>query len=65
MYAIMPLFIGYIIYSLIYEEHKGWFSFALATQVGFIYIFGISIEFDHLFQIFYIRIHSNDTTTLY
>jgi len=40
MYVLMPLYIAYIIYSLIYEEHKGWYSFFLQTQVGFIYVFG-------------------------
>lgn len=37
---LVPLFIGYMIYSLIYEEHKGWYSFFLSSCVGFIYLFG-------------------------
>jgi len=40
MWALLPLYIGYSIYSLIYDEHKGWYSFFIQTQVGFIYVFG-------------------------
>ena len=38
--AFIPLLIGYTIYSLIYESHKGWYSFVLKILVGFIYMFG-------------------------
>ena len=38
---LLPLFICYLVYSLIYEDHKGWYSFLLSSCVGFIYIFGI------------------------
>lgn len=40
LYASIPLFIGYVGYSLVYESHKGWWSFCLKTLVGFIYVFG-------------------------
>lgn len=36
----MPLFAGYVVYSLVYENHKGWWSFCIKTLVGFIYVFG-------------------------
>jgi len=39
-YAFYPALAGYTIYSLIYNEHKGWYSFILSTLVSFIYIFG-------------------------
>ena len=39
-YAMIPLIIGYTIYSVIYNEHKGWYSFILNTLVGSIYTFG-------------------------
>jgi len=39
-WALIPLLLGYAIYSLIYEKHKGWYSFVLETLVGFIYMFG-------------------------
>merc|ERR1711904_204554 len=30
----------YAIYSMMYKEHKGWYSFILNTLVGFVYMFG-------------------------
>ena len=39
-YALFPLLIGYTIYSVFYEEHKGWYSFIVSTLVGFVYTFG-------------------------
>ena len=30
----------YTVYSLVYNEHKGWYSFVLNTLVGAIYLFG-------------------------
>lgn len=38
--AIIPLLIGYTIYSVFYLEHKSWWSFILGTLVGFVYAFG-------------------------
>ncbi|KAI8607584.1 cleft lip and palate transmembrane 1, partial [Chytriomyces sp. MP71] len=34
-YALIPLLSGYTIYSVYYEEHKGWYSFIVGTLVGF------------------------------
>lgn len=48
-YIIWPLLIGYIIYSLIYEEHKGWYSFIISTLVGFVYMFGFLSLLPQLF----------------
>lgn len=39
-YACAPLLLGYSIYSLIVDEHKGWYSFLISTQVRFIYFAG-------------------------
>lgn len=39
-YALFPIMIGYTIYSVLYNEHKGWYSFILNTLVGCIYTFG-------------------------
>ena len=39
-WAMIPLMIGYTIYSMMYNEHKGWYSFILNTLVGSIYTFG-------------------------
>ncbi|CAO3593202.1 unnamed protein product [Absidia cylindrospora] len=35
-----PLLAGYAIYSLLYDEHKSWYSFVLKTLVEFVYLFG-------------------------
>lgn len=35
-----PLLGGYAIYSLLYDEHKSWYSFVLKTLVEFVYLFG-------------------------
>ncbi|KAJ3296763.1 Cleft lip and palate transmembrane protein 1 like protein [Rhizoclosmatium sp. JEL0117] len=39
-YVLYPLLAGYTIYSAVYEEHKGWYSFIVGTLVGFVYMFG-------------------------
>lgn len=39
-YLIAPLMIGYTVYSVMYNEHKGWYSFIINTLVGCIYTFG-------------------------
>ncbi|KAI8970372.1 cleft lip and palate transmembrane protein 1-domain-containing protein [Mycotypha africana] len=35
-----PLLGGYAIYSLLYDEHKSWYSYVLKTLVEFVYMFG-------------------------
>jgi hypothetical protein len=41
LYAVaMPLLIAYAAYSLIYETHKSWYSFVIATLVGSVYAYG-------------------------
>jgi hypothetical protein len=37
-----PLLVGYCIYSLIYNEHRGWYSFVLNLLYGFLLTFGES-----------------------
>lgn len=39
-YVCYPLMFGYSIYSLMYNEHKGWYSYIVNTLVGFVYMFG-------------------------
>ncbi|KAK7731753.1 hypothetical protein SLS53_008697 [Cytospora paraplurivora] len=36
----VPLLIAYAIYSLVYEEHKSWYSYILTTLVGSVYAYG-------------------------
>lgn len=47
--AAIPLLFGYAIYSLIYEKHRGWYSWVLSTMVGFVYTFGFVTMTPQLF----------------
>lgn len=40
MWAAYPLLAGYAVYSLLYDEHKSWYSYVLKTLVEFVYMFG-------------------------
>lgn len=39
-WAIFPLFVCYAVYSLLYQEHKGWYSWVLGMVYGFLLTFG-------------------------
>jgi hypothetical protein len=39
-WILFPLFMCYGVYSLIYQEHKGWYSFILGLLYGFLLTFG-------------------------
>ena len=39
-WALYPLLFGYIVYSLFYQEHRGWYSFVLNILYGFLLTFG-------------------------
>lgn len=39
-YLAVPLLGGYTIYSALYQEHKGWWSFIIGTLTSFVYTFG-------------------------
>ncbi|KAG6868756.1 hypothetical protein C0993_011025 [Termitomyces sp. T159_Od127] len=41
-YAAIPLLIGYTGYSLVYNTHKGWYSFVISTLTSFVYMFGFA-----------------------
>ncbi|KAF8806284.1 cleft lip and palate transmembrane 1 [Phlegmacium glaucopus] len=41
-YVAIPLLAAYTIYSLIYESHKGWYSFIISTLTSFVYMFGFA-----------------------
>jgi hypothetical protein len=36
----IPLLAAYAVYSVIYEEHKSWYSFIITTLVGSVYAYG-------------------------
>nr|CAG4643808.1 EOG090X032C [Lepidurus arcticus] len=48
-WALYPLLIGYAVYSLIYEEHKGWYSWVLNMMYGFLLTFGFIMMTPQLF----------------
>lgn len=48
-WVIFPLFVGYAIYSLFYQEHKGWYSFILNMTYGFLLVFGFIMMTPQLF----------------
>ncbi|KIJ56616.1 hypothetical protein M422DRAFT_62579 [Sphaerobolus stellatus SS14] len=41
-YVAIPLLGGYSIYSLMYESHRGWYSFTISTLTSFVYMFGFA-----------------------
>lgn len=48
-WLLYPLLIGYAIYSLIYQEHKGWYSWLLNMIYGFLLTFGFIMMTPQLF----------------
>jgi len=41
-YGAFPCLTGYTIYSLLYETHRGWYSFVISTLTSFVYMFGFA-----------------------
>ncbi|KAL1748533.1 cleft lip and palate transmembrane protein 1-domain-containing protein [Schizophyllum fasciatum] len=41
-YVAIPTLIGYSIYSLVYETHRGWYSFIISTLTSYVYMFGFA-----------------------
>lgn len=48
-WALFPLVAFYGVYTLIYEEHKGWYSWLLSTLTGAVYTFGFIMMTPQLF----------------
>lgn len=48
-WACFPLLVGYGVYSLIYHEHRGWYSFTLNMLYGFLLTFGFIMMTPQLF----------------
>lgn len=44
-----PLLVGYCVYSLLYQEHRGWYSFTLNMLYGFLLTFGFIMMTPQLF----------------
>ncbi|KZP13461.1 cleft lip and palate transmembrane 1 [Athelia psychrophila] len=41
-YVAIPCLAGYTIYSMLYETHRGWYSFVISTLTSFVYMFGFA-----------------------
>ncbi|KAI0082450.1 cleft lip and palate associated transmembrane protein [Panus rudis PR-1116 ss-1] len=39
-YVAIPCLAAYTVYSLLYETHRGWYSFVISTLTSFVYMFG-------------------------
>lgn len=48
-YVLYPLVITYALYSLCYEKHKSWYSWAVSSLVGAVYAFGFIMMFPQIF----------------
>ncbi|KAL9952468.1 hypothetical protein ACROYT_G039730 [Oculina patagonica] len=48
-WALFPLLICYAVYSLLYVEHKGWYSWVLSMLYGFLLTFGFIMMTPQLF----------------
>lgn len=45
----VPLLLAYAGYSIVYEEHKSWYSFIIATLVGSVYAYGFLMMIPSLY----------------
>ncbi|KAL5267468.1 hypothetical protein ACHWQZ_G004485 [Mnemiopsis leidyi] len=48
-WVLTPLLVGYAVYSLLYEEHKGWYSWTLSMCYGYLLMFGFIMMTPQLF----------------
>ena len=48
-WLLIPLLACYSVYSVYYQEHKGWYSFIVTTLVGAVYSFGFLTMLPQLF----------------
>eukprot|EP00397_Hematodinium_sp_SG-2012_P020397 GEMP01021014.1.p1 GENE.GEMP01021014.1~~GEMP01021014.1.p1 ORF type:complete len:577 (+),score=104.09 GEMP01021014.1:13-1743(+) len=48
-HAICPLFIGYVVRSLLYNKFRSWYSFAVSSAAGGIYAFGFAMMTPQLY----------------
>ncbi|XP_041352387.1 cleft lip and palate transmembrane protein 1 homolog [Gigantopelta aegis] len=48
-WLLFPLLVSYSVYSLLYNEHRGWYSFILSMMYGFLLTFGFIMMTPQLF----------------
>lgn len=49
VYIMIPVLIGYSVYSAVFNSHKSWYSFFINVQVQFIYFFGFVMMTPQIF----------------
>ncbi len=47
--ALFPLLLIYAVYSLVYHEHRGWYSYTVNMLAGAVYTFGFIMMTPQLF----------------
>lgn len=50
-YVAVPLLAAYSVYSLVYETHRGWYSYIISTLTSFVYMFGFVSILDYLVHV--------------
>lgn len=48
-WALYPIVAGYAVYSLVYQDHKSWYSWVLKSLVGSVYTFGFILMCPQLY----------------
>uniref|UniRef100_A0A7S4CZR9 Cleft lip and palate transmembrane protein 1-like protein n=1 Tax=Eutreptiella gymnastica TaxID=73025 RepID=A0A7S4CZR9_9EUGL len=48
-YVLYPLVLGYAVYSLVYKEHKDWYSWVLESMASAVYAFGFVLMTPQLY----------------
>ncbi|KAI9152627.1 hypothetical protein H9P43_009423 [Blastocladiella emersonii ATCC 22665] len=66
-WVMYPLLAAYAVYSLLYSEHKSWYSYILNTAVGAVYMFGFMQSLPQLYVNYKLQsvAHMNGRTMAY
>lgn len=61
----IPLLLAYAVYSVMYETHKGWYSFVITTLVGSVYAYGFLMMVPSLYINYRLKVcHSEPLISL-
>ena len=53
----VPLLLGYAGYSLMYDTHKGWYSYIITTLVGSVYAYGFLMMVPSLYINYRLKVY--------
>ena len=59
----VPLLLAYAVYSVLYETHKGWYSFVITTLVGSVYAYGFLMMVPSLYINYRLKVWSEPKPT--